>query len=40
VTERDEKGSMKAVGVVTKVDLLSWLVRVKKQTQTNGLSCS
>jgi len=40
VTERDEKGSMKAVGVVTKVDLLSWLVRVKKQSQTNGLSCS
>lgn len=30
VTERDDKGQMKAVAVVTKVDLLTWLVREKK----------
>lgn len=32
VTERDDKGQMKAVAVVTKVDLLTWLVREKKHT--------
>ncbi|KAF2455134.1 cystathionine beta-synthase [Lineolata rhizophorae] len=31
VTERNEQGSMKAVAVVTKVDLLSWLVRHREQ---------
>ncbi|KAF2098738.1 cystathionine beta-synthase [Rhizodiscina lignyota] len=36
VTERDEKGTMKAVAVVTKVDLLTWLVRQKKHEHTNG----
>lgn len=30
VTERDAKGHMKPVGVVTKVDLLSWMVRQQK----------
>lgn len=30
VTEREQNGSLKAVGVVTKVDLLSWMVRMKK----------
>jgi cystathionine beta-synthase len=30
VTEKTEGGAYKAVGVVTKVDLLSWMVRMKK----------
>jgi cystathionine beta-synthase len=30
VTERQSNGGLKAVGVVTKVDLLSWMVRSKK----------
>jgi cystathionine beta-synthase len=30
VTERDGAGGLKAVAVVTKVDLLSWMVRAKK----------
>jgi cystathionine beta-synthase len=30
VTERDEGGVLKAVAVVTKVDLLSWMVRAKR----------
>ncbi len=30
VTEKKDGGGMKAVGVVTKVDLLSWMVRMKK----------
>jgi cystathionine beta-synthase len=32
VTERSESG-LKAVGIVTKVDLLSWMVRMKKNHQ-------
>lgn len=36
VTERDEKGTMKPLAVVTKVDLLTWLVKQKKHEQTNG----
>lgn len=35
VTEKDEAGEMKPVAVVTKVDLLSWLVKQQKAT-TNG----
>lgn len=30
VTEKREGGGLKAVGVVTKVDLLSWVVKTKK----------
>lgn len=37
VTEKDDQGAMKAVGIVTKVDLLSWLV---KQGKTNGVNGS
>jgi cystathionine beta-synthase len=35
VTERDASGGLKAVAVVTKVDLLSWMVRAKRNQ--NGL---
>ena len=38
VTERDEKGVLKPVAVVTKVDLLSWLVRQKKSVNGHGSS--
>jgi cystathionine beta-synthase len=30
VTERQQDGSLKPIAVVTKVDLLSWMVRMKK----------
>lgn len=36
VTEKDDQGHMKAVGVVTKVDLLSWLVKQGKSNGVNG----
>ncbi|KAF1987382.1 cystathionine beta-synthase [Aulographum hederae CBS 113979] len=36
VTEKKEDGGLKAVAVVTKVDLLSWLVREKKRGGENG----
>ncbi|KAB2576782.1 Cystathionine beta-synthase core [Lasiodiplodia theobromae] len=37
VTEKDDQGHMKAVAVVTKVDLLSWLVKQGGSNGTNGL---
>lgn len=37
VTERGDDGDMKAVAVVTKVDLLTWLVRQKKHGNGNGV---
>jgi cystathionine beta-synthase len=38
VTEKQSDGSMKPVAVVTKVDLLSWMVRMKKHQEggSNG----
>ncbi|KAH7048488.1 tryptophan synthase beta subunit-like PLP-dependent enzyme [Macrophomina phaseolina] len=36
VTEKDDQGHMKAVAVVTKVDLLSWLVHQGKSNGVNG----
>jgi len=35
VTEREQSGGLKAVAVVTKVDLLTWMVNVKKHQ--NGI---
>jgi cystathionine beta-synthase len=35
VTEKGSHGELKAVAVVTKVDMLSWMVRVKKQQNGN-----
>ncbi|QDS69496.1 hypothetical protein FKW77_006822 [Venturia effusa] len=37
VTEKQADGALKAVAVVTKVDLLSWMVRMKKQANGDGL---
>lgn len=37
VTETQADGALKAVAVVTKVDLLSWMVRMKKQSNGDGL---
>jgi cystathionine beta-synthase len=35
VTEKQDDGALKPVGVVTKVDLLTWMVKAKKN-QSNG----
>lgn len=37
VTESQSDGALKAVAVVTKVDLLSWMVRMKKHSNGDGL---
>ena len=36
VTERDNEGHIKPVAVVTKVDLLTWLVKMRKLEAANG----
>jgi cystathionine beta-synthase len=35
VTERDEQGHMKPIAIVTKVDLLTWMVRIQKSKNGN-----
>jgi cystathionine beta-synthase len=37
VTEHQPDGGLKPIAVVTKVDLLSWMVRMKKHSNGDGL---